>query len=1677
VQENNIEEQVAVLVKSDEIPNHPLILEKIKSGELSVEKAKSVYSTQKQRKQPKEALAPIPPVSQAPKPVFGAPTANSVIKAALSNDSIPDDPRIIDAIKKGKLSIKRAQDVYSQQKNKNPIAVVRLSPETTGAKGKLGSWGPGKHTLSSGNSFEITKEGGINFKDLTDNERKLVLNNIREWDQEKKSVFNTHVNDVKDLKTMPVDWSGTITKVKMNQALGSGGTASSPAFQRESVVDFTGLTPGVYGAESGNQFAVTTQGTVLPGNLSKDELAELNEAFASRNELYASQQDMHFMHQKMLSGFTFGVYNPNIDPIDESQAITGLVAELAGGLPTGIASTQAFAQIPKVAQTIKSAQGLKTSIQTMKRAKQAAKALGNVDEAKAATNALLKLRSAKAAKEAVVIGGEGFTIGGTVGATKSLFRGDEKAAKKGAYEFKGIYETIKDATVEGVLYGGLGILAMPVAGVIGKAFGMRKAFKSQKAVNDLVENQGVKDLLTTANYDDLMKTADNLAKLGPDVINSEQQAALAGFAKMKGTQPVVGTEAALLANPEVLTYSLDQRAKMVADSYLGEGGLFTELLGDNPQIKMLYDQGKNLEVLDNIQASVTDAISKDPDLMTYISAPFMKDSKSLSPIIANRVINNIKNPERFPELKKFIVNYVDKPDAENALLLSNAGPRGIVDKINKNAHLDARMKPQEIDNLVEGFFSDNFKVVSNQGKPGIDPQSFGGLKDADEVLRSSITANKELSRSFITGYIENPNSFDSNFKNVKPEIADPVHDVINLRRINVERSTTLKKRRELSQAMQSIQDEINNTGDQAKSDQLKIQLATAKDKLRSLSVIVSTQNRGIANIQSKLDSLAPDLRTQAYAFANNVHLPKRVFSPTNPQEVMGTPTSFGEALDARTQVYPEIGKLRKQLVTAESSELKNEILGNIKSLQNKYKPGFTNSSTFMGKYGARDNPVFISEGSELADVMNSFSVSDIDINKDMNKTFSFKNLNPFNIENYRRELQREMGPNNVFEKFVNKIKDRDFAVEKDKEKLLSTIKNIGIKEGTTESAIMQQLGEGKISKTSPEFMKLDAKTQTKILNGISVTKNIYNDLIDSLNTVNRNNNLPEITKMDNYFLHFNETMEFWADDLLNFFKDPTSIVRKDNSGRMYLNQKFNHDPTKTVFRSERRRKGLDYTDDAIGGLKRYIKPALERTYYSDLIREVDVAKQFAPQNLGDFLQSIKDNVLIGKANWVDEKASKKATKALSFVSRRLGKGAILFNINTVAQQILSMPMNAAISPWSAVKALGQRFTKQGKEILKESRNIALVDPLFIDIGKAEGKGMANFVLQKMGVRNTKAAQAYLKTQNGVTKFWDAVGSWGMQTFDGEARKHAFLTGYNVLKSKGANAKQARVFADKWTEMIHGDMSKTGQAEIFQSKILRSSLLKFQSFLTNFSATLMNDLPTMVTTDGADKAITTTMRFIAGATIANETSKAVGVPEPFDIMSFMPFFGTSRFGVPGLAQVPFDIAGAISPDKRDNKQSRKDLKRLGIALSVPGGSQLYKTGTALMEDKGIESPVARASIETRKALKESSIFGHGKKLKEVLKDKSIPKEQRKKAFELIQEDKDLIMDTKATKHALTGAYKMEKKRKTPFPLIKKKPRRYLFGPKADKYMSNSGAKETKGLLDSARKKIRGKIYGK
>lgn len=1100
---------------------------------------------------------------------------------------------------------------------------------------------------------------------------------------------------------------------------------------------------------------------------------------------------------------------------------------------------------------------------------------------------------AKHAKAIAGVVAEAAPMGFVSGVAKSIIHGND------------IKDVISDGLVDAALFSAGGIALYPLAAGAGYLFGKAKSVRAG-AVNDLAvkTGQGIADAAATPIAEGSTATrADNvidaLGKIPADQKTTDMTNLEISLKKIRAANPVAGPGMALdiAKNPEVTRGLLQYDAKEAATNlFLKDDAPLKSLYDTNDSIKSMVNNGNYVDAVQSIQGAFREQVRDYKTLGEVVSAPFTNDAKSVYNVIADRVLAR-NNPEKYPSLtKNLLTDFFTNPTPENQAALSAVAPKRVLGNEVYGFGADIRIRASEADKLVGNILETHLKSLAGDGS--INMGDIGKIKDTDSILKAAITLNKDVSSKIIDSY-KGWGDAQGQYVFAPKEIQDAIPDEINMRRIMLEKqdemASVVDTRNKISDITQQIRD--------AKSGSIQKTSEGAK-------FVGMDDASKIGNLNSQLNILRTDYKDSA----------GRLYSMTS---------DFNDAA-SKVGALPE--NTQKQV-----RDFVDQVW-----LPTKSQMGINQTQDYLSRFGYKDNPVYLKNNSQLADYMNAMMVSGKDFPALESKDI-FSPLRPvskglLNVENVQRWVNKDFGPNNPIDQLIQQIKDREASATVTANSYYDQIRGMGIKAGTKESALLQQFAEKRMLPTDPQFLSLPSETQQKLISSNTTLRNIYDEIIDGHNAMAEKMNIPQINKREDYVTHFQDTQESIGSMLKGFFNGDKEIFNPFDGKAFNISRLTSKaDPTKTFLSWELPRQGTEFTDDAVGAMNKYIDPAMKRIFNMDLVRQVDAAKSMAPENAGQFLQKIKENYLLGVPSELDKMLPGQLKSELKFGQKMMAQGEIFYKANTALEKLSATVMNVGINAKDALATIPQMFTQEGDRIWGMSTNKVLRNGVEnVDLDAQLFKGMMQDWNSVPGTESAKAGFDYYKQ----------FGKWALQTFDNVSAKHAYLTGYRQAINAGADIGGAARYADRMVDALHNGMAQIDSPQYARSTLGRA-LFQFQSFTTNLAGTLMNDLPNMAFHDGPARAVSAIVRTVAGASVVNEVFKAMGIPAPLSLKTFIPLMSTYRMGVPGVLAAAKDLYQELGDDSKASTAATKALGKLAWDM-VPGGGQMRNIVTGYQE---------------------------------------------------------------------------------------------------------------------------------
>ena len=468
-----------------------------------------------------------------------------------------------------------------------------------------------------------------------------------------------------------------------------------------------------------------------------------------------------------------------------------------------------------------------------------------------------------------------------------------------------------------------------------------------------------------------------------------------------------------------------------------------------------------------------------------------------------------------------------------------------------------------------------------------------------------------------------------------------------------------------------------------------------------------------------------------------------------------------------------------------------------------------------------------------------------------------------------------------------------------------------------EAIAVQMLGEAKyieaindkkvnsvgIVQTAEDYIKKNNLDINKIQNAVKEFRNIYDELINKINFVLRNQGFKEIDYRKDYFPHFEEItptskLGKLADKLGWKFVDneiPTSIAGITDTFK----------PNKIWTSFSQRRYGNNTSYNALKGFDNYIRGAADLIYHTEDIQKLRslenmIRYQYSDKSIQDEYTKISNmdldrdskailiddlfekvnnplgNLVTELRSYTDGLANKK-----SELDRRIehSVGRQYYNTakniqNRLSANMVGLNISSALTNFIPItQAWGQVSTKNLIRGMKQS-----ISNNFREDGLVDNSVFLT--------NRTKQADRLYKTNlekisSKVNVVFDAVDSFTSNTI--------VRAKYFDNLEKGMNNKQAMENADQFAKSLMAGRDKGSLPTIFNSKNPIVKLFtSFQLEVANQYNYMLKDIPKDLKKEGLLKLTSAFLKMFLGAWIYNKASESItgrkSAFSPIDIIS-------------------------------------------------------------------------------------------------------------------------------------------------------------------------------------------------
>jgi len=526
------------------------------------------------------------------------------------------------------------------------------------------------------------------------------------------------------------------------------------------------------------------------------------------------------------------------------------------------------------------------------------------------------------------------------------------------------------------------------------------------------------------------------------------------------------------------------------------------------------------------------------------------------------------------------------------------------------------------------------------------------------------------------------------------------------------------------------------------------------------------------------------------------------------------------------------------------------------------------------------------------------------------------------------------------------------------------VKELGIKPGSKESALVQRFGEGRITKE--ELQALEPKNAENIMKAAEYFRAHYDQLIDTANNRLASFGFQPIQKRQNYFRHFQEGdgLFDWIAKILKLHEIPTKI-----SGMTDLFR-----PSRPFSNVNLRRLGGEFTEDAVKGFDNYLDAISRQMFHTDSVQRVRALEDYlrvSKTELPNFVANLRDygDLVSGKKARLD--------RAIESVFGRKIYGAIdtlrsRFAANAVGGNLSSAMTNFVPFTQAAATTEKVPFIKGLFEGLKS--------PWAPSAASIDGE-TSNFLTRRFAKKYTSPTRIQRVTDIATKPF---------ELVDQFTARSIVAGKYYEGMASGLSAKEAMKAADDYAVRLMADRS-VGQLPNLMSSKTMGLFLPFQTEVNNAMSFMFKDIPNMAKGD-KKKIASALSQLVVFSYLFNEAYKNINGRRPaFDplhaaltagglteesqdskitenlqkggreILEQLPFTSLLLNGgrVPLASGIP--SSAILSP--KDMGQFVEEASKPITSFGLPfGGSQIRKT---IQGAKAIKEGQAEVSIGTSK----------------------------------------------------------------------------------------------------------------
>jgi hypothetical protein len=697
--------------------------------------------------------------------------------------------------------------------------------------------------------------------------------------------------------------------------------------------------------------------------------------------------------------------------------------------------------------------------------------------------------AAKHGKALGALAAEAAPLGFAVGATKAKIQGQDWD------------DAFAAGVVDSAVWTGGAALFYPlVAGVVSLA-GLRETRKLGKVYKHLSEDE-IATRFKGMKVDDML---DLLEKVPEGERSEQMNKALIALKKVKVTDPEGGVLSAteFAKTPEISSSVLEAKSKEMVDSIYGDGPL-KFMMENNPTLKSMYANKRYVDILSSTDGFLHEQVKNRNSIGDLAALPFLSDADTLASTAAKSAMRRAQRKGIAGVDEDMFTEFFKDPSKANLDPLKQAIPAskdlrqvmGVAPRTfaqGKKGLTDIRVTSEDAAKIVNDHLETYYRAVATDG--AISFGDIGKLAASNEIMRTATVMNKNFSRRMVEAHARKLDT--NNMVFVKPELKQGVDAKILINATVQDASHDVRLLKSAKEALKSAKTEaaalIEDVGKEEGADMAKEIVSTAQKNMKNVSARLASKNKKIRQLESELLGYEPETLAEIDKLVGEIYAPNKA--------LMGMQTK--------------------------------------------------ETTAFLQRFGYQDNPLYVRNGSELAEQLSMMQAAGKDIGFGKVVEGQFKNerwleslTKPINVTYFApivRKIRTHLGYNSPLEVMFNRIKENDVRVKQGYEYYMNELGSTGLAKGTQADKVARRLGKAEITTSSEEFLALTPKNQQQVLDAVGKARVMLDELHMVANAERsrmgqkliayKDNYIPDIHRKEGFFKAVGERLSTTSEDV------------------------------------------------------------------------------------------------------------------------------------------------------------------------------------------------------------------------------------------------------------------------------------------------------------------------------------------------------------------------------------------------------------------------------------------------------------------------------------------------------------------------------------------------------------------